>query len=253
MSLEEIKQLYQDIYIIISPPRCSSTSLARVFWEHSTIKYYSHEPYEETFHRNTAESTADSFLKKPVTVNDNESSGLIIKEMAFQVNAHFKEFIQITKHPLCFLIRDPRLSFKSRLEKFKMGKNKPTHPHVEAGWEDLKSQIHYCKENGLPHCIIDSTEYRNQPEKILGQMFEFMGLSFSDSMINWKSREDINLCNLGGEHIHLYERVLKSTGIEPANEEIPDLSEFPDEMRPLVESCLNLYNELLDDPNRIKA
>ncbi len=47
--INAIKDNYDQIYVIVSPPRCSSTAFARVFWELPTVKYYAHEPFEGTY------------------------------------------------------------------------------------------------------------------------------------------------------------------------------------------------------------
>ena len=47
--LREATERYSDIYVIVSPPRCSSTAFARVLWQHPSVGYYSHEPFEVTY------------------------------------------------------------------------------------------------------------------------------------------------------------------------------------------------------------
>ena len=44
-----LKNKYEHIYVIVSPPRCSSTAFSRVFWEQPSIRYYCHEPFEVTY------------------------------------------------------------------------------------------------------------------------------------------------------------------------------------------------------------
>ena len=47
--MNRVKERYDRIVVIISPARCGSTPLARVFWEHPALRYYSHEPFEVTY------------------------------------------------------------------------------------------------------------------------------------------------------------------------------------------------------------
>ena len=46
--LGKARSRYSDVIVIVSPPRCRSTALARVFWEHPLVRYYAHEPFEST-------------------------------------------------------------------------------------------------------------------------------------------------------------------------------------------------------------
>lgn len=250
--IENIKEKFKEIFIILSPPRCSSTALARVFWEHPSIGYYSHEPFEKTFHHKTTLEDALHFLDNPIQIKTPGESYLV-KEMVFQVHQHFRELVKFTKNPLTFLIRDPRLSLYSRIEKFEAGKKDPVFPYVEAGWKELKLQLNTARDAEIPFSIVDATEFRNHPLEILPTLFERLNLSFSPEMICWQPRPDLDLCNLGGEHHHLYERVLKSSGLQPANENIPDISAFPLKLQPIVETCLNIYQEIKDDPERIHS
>ena len=74
-------------------------------------------------------------------------------------------------------------------------------------------------------------------------------------MLAWNPCEDtVNLDNLDGKHQHLYSRVLNSNALQPANEAIPELDEFPEEhgIREHVEFCLEIYKTLKTSPNRIR-
>src|SRR5690348_10229121 len=114
---EQLKQRYEKIFLIVSPPRCSSTALARVFWHHPSIRYYSHEPYETVYYNDDSTKVAHNNLFDPIDLATSysgktlvEGQGLVIKEMPYQVGAHFKELASFATHPIVFLIRDPRLS-----------------------------------------------------------------------------------------------------------------------------------------------
>ncbi len=88
-------------------------------------------------------------------------------------------------------------------------------PLVETGWDDLVSQIAQCKESNIPHLIVDSADFRDHPKVIFRKVFKKLGLSFSETMSDWRQKEGIELGNLGGVQDHWYKRVLKSTGIQP--------------------------------------
>lgn len=49
-SFVEILDRHGSVYAIVSPPRCSSTAFARVFWEQPSVGFYCHEPFEVTYY-----------------------------------------------------------------------------------------------------------------------------------------------------------------------------------------------------------
>ena len=77
---EAIKEIYDDIYVIVSPPRCSSTAFARVFWEQPSIRYYAHEPFEGTYFMGLDLNYVIDNLRNPLDLRD-------IKSYSFQCNS----------------------------------------------------------------------------------------------------------------------------------------------------------------------
>ncbi len=249
----DIKNLYENIYVIISPPRCSSTAFSRVFWEQPSIRYYSHEPFEVTYFENAELSTVIKKLKKPIDlhpIKSNQyliqSTGLVIKEMPYQVGPNYKLLISISNHPIIFLIRDPRLNIQSRIDKKLEAGQDPDFPLIETGWELLAEQVNYCSEHKIPYLVVDSTEFRNCPEDVFSRIFKEINLPFSTEMLSWRATPKIKLDNLGGHHSHLYSRVLESTGIEPAIEKIPELEEIPESngFQEHIKKCMKIYKSL---------
>ena len=88
-TVDDVLQQYDEIYAIISPPRCSSTALARAFWKEQSIGFYSHEPFEKTFHHQVGVEHAYDFIRNAQSISE-KGNGLIIKEMAFQVHPNFE-------------------------------------------------------------------------------------------------------------------------------------------------------------------
>ena len=255
-----LKTKHKQIYVIISPPRCSSTAFSRVFWEHPTIRYYSHEPFEVAYYDGKELPVVADKLSKPLDllnierIQDSSGSSLLIKEMPYQVGEHFPLLFELASKPIIFLIRDPRLNIASRIEKKRMVGENIYFPHIETGWELLQVQISYCEAQGLPYMIVDSTDFRNYPGSIFPQIFAQFMLSFSREMLLWNSCDDIvNLDNLDGKHRHLYARVLNSNALHPATKAIPDLNEFPQVhgIRKHVEFCLEIYSSLKESSHRI--
>ncbi|WP_420629217.1 hypothetical protein [Candidatus Leptofilum sp.] len=252
---------HKQIYVIISPPRCSSTAFSRVFWEQPTIRYYSHEPFEVTYYDGKDLTTVVDKLNKPLDllnierIQDSSGSSLLIKEMPYQVGDNFPILFEIASKPIIFLIRDPRLNIASRIEKKRMVGESIYFPHIETGWELLQKKISYCEKHAVPHMIVDSTEFRNHPQEVFPQIFEKFMLPFSPEMLIWNPCEDeVSLDNLDGKHQHLYARVLNSNALQPAHEAVPEIDEFPEEhgIHEHVEFCLDIYKTLRTSSNRIR-
>lgn len=256
----QIIHQYNKIYVIISPPRCSSTAFARVFWEQPSIDYYSHEPFDVTYHKNLDLSYVVHQLEIPLDIkqikkhqNSELKQGLVVKEMSFQVGKNFPLLTTLTQEPIIFLIRDPRLSIASRMIKRKEGGNKPLFPFIESGWESLLAQIEYCQQQNIPYSIVDATDFRNNPQSIFKQVFAQLKLPFSQAMLSWQSCQDLEIDNLDGQQNYWYHRVLTSTNIQPAIEPIPSIDSFPttDGFRDHVVKCLDIYRFFCTLPERI--
>ena len=48
--LARLREAHDDVFVIVSPPRCSSTAVARLLWEQPSVRYYCHEPFEVTYY-----------------------------------------------------------------------------------------------------------------------------------------------------------------------------------------------------------
>lgn len=262
LSFETLTQQYDNIYFIVSPPRCGSTAFARVFWEHPSIRYYSHEPFETTYYADATLSDVYEQLTTPLDLlpvkadHTTETSGnsLVIKEMPYQIGDNFTKVLDYFVKPIIFLIRDPRLNIESRINKKLETGDSPFFPLKETGWELIQGQISHCRAQQIPYLLVDATDFRNQPQVILPQVFEKLGLSFFDYQLQWKADHSIQIDNLGGAHEHLYKKVLGSNTIRPATEAIPSLDSFTEEggIRAHVKDCLNIYQALRQDSNLIQ-
>lgn len=257
---EKLKQKYGGILVIVSPPRCGSTALARFFWHQPTFRYYSHEPYETIYYNGDKEAAARAKLLNPIDLSATYSGktkltgqGLIVKEMPYQVGSYFSDLISFATYPIIFMIRDPRLNIKSRIDKRRIA-NQPTNfPLIETGWELIRQQIDLCDRKGQEFVIVDCTEMRNHPSDVFSKLTKKMGLPFEQTMFQWQQANEINLDNLGGRHSHLYQRVLNSNSIEPATECMPEISDFPEEngFRQHVQEALSIYQALKSHPKKI--
>ncbi len=257
----KITDKYDRIYVIVSPPRCSSTAFSRVFWEQPSVRYYSHEPFETTYFMGQGLDDVAERLNDPIdlqTVKKNagivQGNSLVIKEMPYQVGPRFSLLAQLATKPLVFLMRDPRLNIASRMAKKREVGDSPFFPLIETGWELLAAQIKQCQEQQIPHMIVDAADFRNYPEATFSQVFARLQLPFGSETVTWRpSNGQVNLDNLDGEHTHLYDHVLQSKRMEPDTEPIPPVDSFPttNGFRAHVVECLQIYEELKRSPAKI--
>ncbi len=258
--LASLAQKYADIYVIVSPPRCSSTALSRVFWEHPSIRYYSHEPFEVVYYWNEGVDAVFEKLEQPLDLQNvksarHDGNSLLIKEMPYQVNENFALLVAFATAPIVFLIRDPRQNITSRMEKkMEVGDN-PIFPLIESGWDLLHAQVAWCKQHKTPYVIVDSADIRNHSASALQKLFAKCSLDFSEQMLSWKACADVHIDNLNGQHQHLYNRVLQSTTLLPASEFMPPIDSFPETngFREHVRRCMKIYEILAHDPARIRV
>jgi hypothetical protein len=153
---ESIRERYDDVYVILSPPRCSSTAFARVFWEQPSVRYYAHEPFEGTYFMSQNLDSALENLRNPLDLRDIKrgtflgmGKSLVIKEMPYQVGEKFPLLLSLTRKPVVFLTRDPRKNIASRMAKKQEVGDSPLFPLIETGWQLISDQIEYCKQHGV--------------------------------------------------------------------------------------------------------
>jgi hypothetical protein len=257
----EIKKAYDEIYLIVSPPRCSSTAFARVFWEQPSIRYYSHEPFEGLYFMDKDIQYVIENLRHPLDLRRIKKSSakgagrsLVIKEMPYQVGDYFPNIITLTNKPVVFLTRDPRQNIASRMAKKIEAGDNPIFPLVETGWELIAQYIKHCQDHGVPYMIVEAKDFRNRPAATFKRVFHHLQLPFDESMLTWHPSPQVDIDNLGGQHSHLYQQVLSSTGMLADNDPIPPVSSFTLEggFRDHVRKCLLIYDRLLNSSARIR-
>jgi hypothetical protein len=260
--LVKYRQRHERIYVIVSPPRCSSTAFARVFWEQPSVRYYYHEPFETTYYMGEGLPEVIAKLDAPLDLTtikhfsaNDDAHELVIKEMPYQVGERFPLLAALATRPILFLMRDPRRNISSRRSKKIEVGDSPLYPFVESGWELLAKQIDYCRRHGIAHLLVDSADFRSRPRDVFPQVLEHLDLPWSDECLIWEACEDVELDNLEGAHRHLYGEVLASTGLKPDRSPIPPLDSFPEEdgVRAHVARCLEIYRELQNSPARVLA
>jgi hypothetical protein len=255
------RERHERIYVFVSPPRCSSTAFARVFWEQPSVRYYYHEPFETTYYMGQGLPEVIAKLDAPLDLTtikhyaaDTNAHSLVIKEMPYQVGDSFPLLAALATKPIIFLMRDPRRSIDSRRRKKLEVGDSPLYPFVESGWELLAKQIGFCRQAGIDHMLVDSADFRAWPDAVFPQILERFDLPWSAESLQWQACADVDLDNLEGAHRHLYGEVLASTGLKPDESPIPPLDSFPEEdgVREHVARCLEIYERLRQSRERIR-
>jgi hypothetical protein len=258
-AFEPVHSRYPETYVIVAPPRTGSTALSRVFWEHPSIAWYCHEPFEISYFRQASLEDVGAKLMEPLDLSEIANNpkepgaaSLVVKEMPYQVGEHFPLLTELATAPLVFLLRDPRLNIASRMEKKEEVGDSPFFPLIETGWELVKGQIEYCRTHEVPHMIVSTSDFRGRPHELFPGLFAKLGLGFSPRMLAWRACDHVEIDNLEGDHSHLYSTVLGSTGLSPEVEP-PQLEWFPCEhgLRDHVAECLEIYRDLLAAPERL--
>jgi Sulfotransferase domain len=245
-----VRARHGEVYAIVAPPRTASTALARILWNHPEVGFYCHEPFEATWYQHAPRERAADLLEAPEPVADLGGRGagqrLVVKEMTFQVGDAFPLLAGIATHPIVFLIRDPRLTVASRMKVLRRSGRPEVFPVRESGWEDLKRQLGHVRREGIPHLIVDSSDLRAAPERVVPPLLERLGLGFSPELLTWESSSATGLSSVSGAEDPFYQRVLDSTGLEAPAETVPDLGHFPADggFRDHVAECVAQYEAL---------
>jgi hypothetical protein len=243
----------EPVVVIVSPPRCGSTALARSFWRHDRFRWYCHEPFDLIYHSGGGIDSARTALAGSLDNGSPTGTGLVVKEMTFQAGGHLSELMGLATLPPVFLLRDPRRAILSRARQRARAGGEPWFPHEESGWHDLARALATARENTVPHVVVDFGLLRDDPGDVLPALCRAVGIEFTPGMLNWPSHGDLELGQLGGTQRHWYEQVLRSTGFEPERRQAPSLEEFPARggMRAHVAECVELYHDLLRLPEAL--
>lgn len=254
----ELNFKHGNVYLILAPPRTSSTALARVFWQHPEVGFYSHEPFDCFYHQGAGLGSVLDHLRSPAVASSPRASGgraLLIKEMSFQAGSLFDLLVELSTAPAVFVLRDPRLSISSRMRKARESGGNPLFPLKETGWEDLCGQVDACRSEGRPYLLVDAHDFREAPVPVLRRLFSKMNLRFDEEQVRWEPTPDMRMGNLQGAQDNFYTEVLGSRGIEPGSEVPSTIEDFPlhSGLRSHVRHCVHLYESLRKDPELITA
>lgn len=255
----DISAQYDCVYLIVSPPRCGSTVLSRVFWEQPSVRYYSHEPFERMYYGNLGLDSALHDLANPIDLTrcykpKALGGSLLVKAITFQVGAYAPRLFQIARAPVLFLIRNPEVSIRSKIRgRLEIGLPVPF-PERETGWQSLADQAHLAEASQVPYFVVDFADLQNSPAKILSSICRRWGLPNASPSFAYTASPDFPLDNLGGVHMHFYQRALTSPRIEKAEFQ-SEYAELPEAetLKTHIEYCQGVYEALRRSPFRIGA
>jgi hypothetical protein len=171
----------------------------------------------------------DAVMHELLQAEQAQSSILFIKHMAHhlvQIDLHFLQ--QVTN---IFLIRDPREMLPSLIVQL---------PHAALADTGLRKQwqlLQALRSNGQEAIVLDSRELLLDPESVLRQLCDRLGLEFDQGMLQWTAgarAED------GVWAKHWYQAVHKSTGFSPYIAK----THFPPALEALLEECQPWYDKL---------
>ena len=249
----KIRQRFDPVLLVVSPPRSGSTALARAFWQHPAFRWYVHEPFDRAYHQGGGGESVLTAMRDPIDVGDRCAGGLVLKEMTFQVGSRAGELVAAASLPVVIALRDPRLAIESRMRQRRRAGQEPSFPHNESGWRDLVKILDRLRAGRVPHVIVETTTLRARPAHCLEALCARLGIGYTPDMLDWPAASGMRLGQLASEQTHWYERVLRSRGFEPPTEALPGLDEFPPGMRAHVAECLEVYRTLVTDPWMLRS
>ncbi len=266
-------------YLILAPPRSSSTALARALLHHPRIGPYLHEPCDRYRHQGAPPASIVERLQ-----DGGVRRGALIKEMTFQLGtgAVCRCFLRHARPPLVFLIRDPRRTVASRLRMVlrdlaRLPETPEPHrariaralnggdyrdlddlvpeavfPLAYTGWSALEHQIAACRREEIAYVVLPAQAFRAQPRPFLEHLCRRWSLAFEESMLAWHADEALRLGGLA-EQDAWYRRVVESTGVLPETDAPPDPEHLPRRFRHHLPDALRVYQATLNDPHLLAA
>jgi hypothetical protein len=266
----ELADKYATRMVLISPPRTGSTAVARMLWQHPAITHHCHEPYEACYWGDQGAESVRSCLFHPMVIDTGErvtldevpeGSGLLIKEMSFQLSAaQFEELAGRATQPLVFVMGDPRLSTTSRLRIVRELTGAETFPPFQSGWQSLREQLELCRQRDIPYALVDSGDLRAGPAGVTAALMAAVGLPPVPGLDTWSPRPGLQLCSpevgalmsdVRRRDDPFYRKVLGSSGIQPLGDVDWDRENTTIAAAGLtadVEKWLRHYAEMRADP-----
>lgn len=261
-------------YLILAPPRSSSTALARCLLRHSRVGPYIHEPCDVYRHQH---APVASILERLQEGGFTRAS--LIKAMTFQLGTGDvgRCFLRNARRPLIVLIRDPARAITSRIRMVlrdlaRHPDTPPSHraritqalarkdysrlddivteavfPLAHTGWNALASQLETCRREEIDYVILPAYVFRRHPESSLKCLCKRLTLPYEDRMLTWTMQDALRLGGLPDQKAW-YRRIVESTGVLPETEAIPVSEQLPQRFRVHLSETQCMYRAMLNDP-----
>ena len=273
-----LETVFKDIapLLLLSPPRSNSSVFATALRHNSRVRRYVHEPCGRHFHEGLPTETIVEDLGQL-------EAGLLIKEMSFQMRDPevARALLMGCKSPIVCLVRAPVLTIESRvrLTLINLLKDRPemptalreeiseaikardfsgldsvlteeTFPLIRTGWADLGAQIAFCRQAGVDHVVVETSDFRATPEALLAALCPRIGLELEMGMLSWEPSPNL-LPGALQEQAVWYERITSSRQVQPPDAHQPSPDELPPRIRAHLPEAIDVYEAALSEPAHV--
>lgn len=204
------------IIVIIGPPRSSTTTLEGALFFNEEVKLNIHEPFstiswfkkgKEDVYKNILDQIIFSFFQTSVNrfnrnrllelfINGIEKNKkpytVVIKEMTHQIGNEYKKLFQSVDGPVLVIIRNPILSYESRVKRVIIG-----------CYDDINDVLQHfilkeiAKKFGYSDCKTLLTVDKFLAESLFGEYFSYLKkASFKSKSINLKINFQRHILNI---------------------------------------------------------
>jgi len=226
-----------------SGPRNISTTLMYSFAQRADTTVFD-EPLYAHYLCNTNADDYHPGAKDVIASQENDGKK-VVEMMMGKHNSPVVFFKNMTHHLLdldrsfmkdvvnVILTRDP----KEMIPSFAKVIDNPTIGDI--GYELHTELITYFEKEDVDYLVLDSKKILLNPEKVLTEFCNTIGIEFDNSMLSWEAgarKED------GSWAKYWYDNVHKSTGYIPYKAKTTG---FPEQLIPLLDECKPHYNRIV--------
>jgi len=229
---------------LLSGPRNISTALMYSFAQRTDTKVFDEPLYAYYLKNSNAKSFhpgAEEILKSlenkgekvvQMMLSEESADVLFYKNMTHHLLKLDRSFL--SKMINVFLTRHPKEMIAS------FAKVIPNPTIDDIGYARHTELLDYFETLNIKPIVIDSKRILLNPEKVLSQLCDLIGIPFDRKMLSWEAKprsED------GVWAKYWYNSVHQSTKFSKYN---PNINPFPEHLKPLLEECLPHYNRLIE-------